>query len=87
MKKQFKVLFTILGVVLIIGVLGFSWREYKGINRVTLDKTLPTERSLDLNKAINNPSSTPVTAAREKVNIDFGGGKLITAQVESTNTY
>ncbi|OGG22170.1 hypothetical protein A3D03_02620 [Candidatus Gottesmanbacteria bacterium RIFCSPHIGHO2_02_FULL_40_13] len=87
MKKQIKVLFTILGVVLIIGVLGFSWREYQGINRVTLDKTLPTERSLDLNKAINNPSSTPVTAAREKVNIDFGGGKIITTQVESTNAY
>lgn len=77
----------ILGTVLVIGVLGFVWWEYQGINRVSLDKPIPSERSLDVNKAINNVSATPATAARKKVNIDFGQGKLITAEVESTNAY
>lgn len=86
MKKQIKVLFTILGTVLVIGVLGFVWWEYQGINRVSLDKPIPSERSLDVNKALNNVTVPPKLSG-ERVNIDFGGGKIITAQVESINAY
>ncbi len=82
-----KKILIILGTVLVIGVLGFVWWEYQGISRVSLDKPISSERSLDVNKAINSATSTPVTAAGEKVNIDFGGGKLITARVESANAY
>ncbi len=82
-----KKILIILGAVLVIGVLGFVWWEYQGISRVSLDKPISSERSLDVDKAINNASTTPITAAGEKVNIDFGGGKIITTQVESANAY
>src|SRR3989338_980046 len=82
-----KKILIILGTVLVIGVLGFVWWEYQGISRVSLDKPISSERSLDVNKAINSATSTPVTATGEKVNIDFGGGKLVTAKVESSNAY
>lgn len=82
-----KKILIILGTVLVIGVLGFVWWEYQGISRVSIDKTLPSERSLDVNKALNNATATPKIAAGEKVNIDFGGGKVMTAQVESANAY
>ncbi len=81
-----KKILIILGVVLVIGVLGFVWWEYQGISRVSLEKTSSSERSLDVNKALNNATAPPKLTG-EKVNIDFGGGKIISSQVESINAY
>ncbi|MBI3955569.1 DUF4430 domain-containing protein [Candidatus Gottesmanbacteria bacterium] len=81
-----KKILIILGIVLVIGVLGFVWWEDRGISRVSLEKTSSSERTLDVNKALNNSNVTPKLLG-EKVNIDFGGGKIITTEVESTNAY